>query len=327
MLRVAMIGLGIQGTRLIESIHGKSAEVQVSLGITVDPAEAVRTRQRFGFAVCDRFEDALASDVDAVVVATPPMLHFEQTVAAARARKHVYCEKPFTFSLAQALEAIATCRASRVKLAVAYTHRLHPPMLELAKLVRDGTLGTILHAEGNYSHDFSPPLDRNSWRALPEVSPGRARFFAANAVHALDALISMFGRVGTVYAQGQHRAGPPEHLDVFAAQLKFADGLTATLTGVDGTPFIWRIQVYGSKGWAEVRDFRTLTVHAGKKVVSTEYPLTPVLRTGLEAFAAEVAGHAEYPVSAGEVVEGVAAFEAVVDSLASGRPAIVKHQP
>jgi predicted dehydrogenase len=316
MLRLAMVGLGIQGTRLIDSVHGKSRDVIVKMGVTIDSAEAAGARARYGFPVHDRLEAALADpDIDAVVLATPPMLHFEQTCAAARAGKHVLCEKPFTFSLGQAADAISACLRGGVKLAVAYTHRLHPPMLELARLVRGGALGTILYAEGNYSHDLSPPYDPKSWRALPEASPGKARFFAANTVHALDALIGLFGRVSGIYAQGTHRAFPADLLDVTSLNLTFVTGLSAGLVGIDGTPFIWRIQVYGTKGWAEVRDFRVLTVHADKRTVTTEYPLTPVLRTGLEAFAAAVQGGPDYPVSTPEVVYGIEAFEGMVQSL------------
>jgi predicted dehydrogenase len=316
MLRLAMVGLGIQGTRLIDSVHEKSRDVVVKLGVTVDPAEAATAQRRYGFPVHDNLQVALTDpEIDAVVLATPPMLHFEQTVAVARAGKHVLCEKPFTFSVPQALQAIDVCRAAEVTLAVAYTHRLHPPMLELARLVGTGALGTILHAEGNYSHDLSPPYDGTSWRALPEASPGKARFFAANTVHALDALIGLFGQVASIYAQGTHRALPADLLDVVSAQLTFTAGMTATLLGIDGTPFIWRVQVYGTKGWAEVRDFRVLTVHADKKAVTTEYALTPVLRTGLEAFATAVGGGPGYPVKTPEVVHGVAAFEALVQSL------------
>lgn len=314
-----MIGLGVQGGRLIESVHRKSRELAITMGVTIDPTEAAVVRDKYGIPVHDRLGVALEDpDIDGVVLATPPMIHAEQTRAAARAGKHVLCEKPFTLALPAAVEAAAACRDAGVVLGVAFTHRLHPAMQELSRLVRNGELGTILHAEGNYSHDWGASYDPKSWKALPEASPAKTRFFTGNGVHTLDALIGLFGEVSSVYARGTRRAVPLDLLDVVVVHLDFADGMTATVTSLDGTPFIWRLQVYGTEGWAEVRDFHALSLHRGGKMVTMTYPQVSVLRAGLEAFAAAIRGIVPYSVSVTEALQGVAAYEGVIASLRSG---------
>ena len=249
----------------------------------------------------------------------PPILHFEQVCAAARAGKHVYCEKPFTLDLASALEAVRICEETGVTLGVAFTHRLHPAMRQLYEIVRGGELGTILHATGNYSHNWLPPSEPTGWRALPASSPAGTLFFTGNGVHTLDALIGLFGRVVQADAKGQRRVPTGDLLDVVSAYVHFESGPAAAITSVHGTPSIWRIEVFGTEGWAEVRDWHTLTVKKrGDVVRSLTFPPAPVLKDGLESFATAVRKEGSHFVSIDDVLAGVAAYEAIIASLKCG---------
>ena len=69
--------------------------------------------------------------------------------AAAAAGKHVFCEKPFTYSKKEAEDAVAAVRKAGVTLGVGYNRRFHPEMTKLRERVRSGELGVIQHIECN----------------------------------------------------------------------------------------------------------------------------------------------------------------------------------
>src|SRR6185503_3336020 len=85
--------------------------------------------------------------IDAVVLATPHSQHASQVIAAAQARKHVFCEKPFALTKGEAEAAVAATRQAGVTLGLGYNRRFHPEMTKLRDRIRSGGLGTILHVE------------------------------------------------------------------------------------------------------------------------------------------------------------------------------------
>jgi predicted dehydrogenase len=114
MLRAAICGAGHWGTHLIESVQGRSGKIRFVAAVTRDPAALQPLGQRLGLALSARYADVLADPaVDAVVLATPHSQHADEIAAAAKARKHVFVEKPFTLTRASAEGAIEACRASR----------------------------------------------------------------------------------------------------------------------------------------------------------------------------------------------------------------------
>lgn len=96
-------------------------------------------------------------DVDAVYVATPHELHAENTIAAARAGKHVLCEKPMASNAQQCADMIEACRAAGVVLGVAYYRRCYPSMLRARELVQAGAIGALREVRLN---DQFPPSHR-----------------------------------------------------------------------------------------------------------------------------------------------------------------------
>ena len=91
MLRAAICGAGHWGTRLIESVQGKSGKIRFVAAVTRDPAALARLAERFGLALTARYADVLADPaIDAVVLATPHSHHADEIDAAAQAGKHVF---------------------------------------------------------------------------------------------------------------------------------------------------------------------------------------------------------------------------------------------
>lgn len=107
-------------------------------------------------------------EVDAVYIATPPHLHYEQTLAAARAGKHILCEKPMALTLAQCNTMIEVCSSAKVQLDIAYYRRFWPKWVATRQLLEAGELGTVLGARLHLTGRFGG----GGWRVDPVVSGG-----------------------------------------------------------------------------------------------------------------------------------------------------------
>src|SRR5262245_39904597 len=113
MLKAAIVGLGWWGKTLVEAVQQDSPEIRFVAGTTrtVTPdVQAFAAAQQLRLA--ENYEALLADpQVDAVVLATPHSQHTSQVVAAAVARKHVFCEKPFALTKRDAEASVAATRS------------------------------------------------------------------------------------------------------------------------------------------------------------------------------------------------------------------------
>ena len=318
MIDAAIVGLGRWGRALVESVQGKSARLRFVLGVEPDAA-AVRefaAQHRFGFAagLAQVLPDR---SVAAVVLATPHSLHLEQVVAAARAGKHVFCEKPLALTLADAEQMVAACAAAGVTLAVGHNRRWWPAMRELGRLAAAGAFGTLLHIEGHNSNENSNSV-LAGWRISPEESPGGGMTGAG--LHVLDTFVSLLGPVRQVQADLIQRKTDPPPWDTVSAIYRFGDGVSGVLATVRATPFYWRIHLFGSAGSAEALGETEVTVRTSARTVGVSHAPADSLRAELEAFADGVERRRSFPISTRAMLATVQALEATLASMRSGRP-------
>src|SRR5712691_9666836 len=175
-VRVAAVGVGGWGRVLADA-----ARQGTGLAIVACTSRSTDTRAAFAKAHSCRalpsFEAVLADpDVDGVLITTPHSLHAEQVVAAARAGKHVFVDKPFTLTVADARRATEACRAAGVVLALGHQRRRQSASRALKRLIDDGTLGRVSQIEGNMSADygFASTITSDMWRADRAETPGGA---------------------------------------------------------------------------------------------------------------------------------------------------------
>ena len=117
-------------------------------------------------------ERAFLSAVDVVTVASPGVRHAEGALAALKAGKPVYVEKPLALHHAQAVQVALACRQAGVVLAVGHNRRFLPAVQALIQMAAAGELGQLLHVEGNFSGSFGFDYDDTAWRANPSEAPG-----------------------------------------------------------------------------------------------------------------------------------------------------------
>lgn len=337
MIRAAIVGLGRWGRTLVGAVQGKSTEIRFTAGHSRTREAAEPFCAEHGIRYCGDLDQILADPgIDAVVYATPHSQHGAQVERTAAAGKHVFMEKPFTLDVKSAEQALAAVARAGVVLGVAYPRRFHPAMIELKARIDDGRLGVPTHAETAQAApagQFMP--EGYYWRADPREAPGGA--MTATGVHNLDALIYLFGRIEEVYCLSLHR-WMTRLEDTTSVLLRLENGMSASLYCSLVTAPTYRFAVYGTKGRAELAgrapDFRFTPVpaampsdrHAASPPEVIEYKDFNALAAELEGFAAAINGTRPYPITADEIAHGVAAFEAIVRSAATGHPVKVAQR-
>ena len=328
-LRVAVIGYGWWGKTIVATLQS-SPLLKVEMVIEQEEAPRLAAQtlgQAQGFIVSSKFDDAIANpNVEAVVLCTPHKLHAAQITAAAKAGKHVFCEKPLCLTFADAVQAVAACKAANVKLGIGHERRFEPAIIDLRRRIANGDLGTILQIESNFSQDKFFALPPDNWRLSKELAPCGP--LSATGIHLVDLAISILGPADNVLARLNTLASNFANGDTLAIMLGFKSGATALISAILATPFDGRFTVYGSKGWIEVRDrthpenptgWDVSTVLSGKeKHVHYEAPHT-IVRANLEAFANGVRDITPYPVTTAEMLANVAALESIMKSAVSGQ--------
>ena len=322
MIDAAVIGLGRWGKNIVEAVQGKSKRLRIIRGISKEPDLVREFAAAKGFVLGTEFEEAVADPrVQAVFLATPHSLHVSQISAVAAAGKPVWSEKPLALTRAEAERAIAACAKAKVPFALGNNKRCFPCMRELKRLVADGTLGEILHIEGNFSNEHSTRV-KGGWRDDPRESPGGGMTGAG--LHVLDAFVNLAGPIAQVDARVFTQKPPPDPRDVAAALVQFESGATGLLGTVRAAPMYWRIMVFGTKGSAEARDETSLTVSLiGQEPKTTVFTPVDSLGVLLEAFAETIETGKPFLVTTADMLDVVAAFEAVITSIGEGKPVTV----
>src|SRR5262245_44925082 len=331
MIDAAIIGLGRWGQNLVNSVQGKSDVIRFVAGATRTVAKAEAYARDRGFPLHDSYKAVLADPrVDAVVLATPHTQHAAQIVAAARAGKHVFTEKPLALTAGSAKAAVRACAKAGVTLAVGYNWRFQPALKEMRRMLDDGSLGKLLHLEGNFCGPSVYRFRKGHWRQ--ERGEGPAGGMTGRGVHTLDAYLYLAGRVAAVHAQSSRRALSYGLDDTTSMLLRFASGATAYLGTVIATAETWRMQVFGAKGWVEVGDVEHLTtwqmrvcrvdpqdLHAHHRPEVLTFPTVSTERAELEHFACTAAERRSLAVPGGDEEHGAAVLEAILKSAKSGK--------
>jgi predicted dehydrogenase len=227
--------------------------------------------------------------------------------------------KPLAQRRAEAEAMYGAAARHGVFLGLGYERCFLPAADELRRLVKDGTLGRIIHTEGAYCVGRYFNMTRDDWKTDSAVVPP-----GALADHMLYMMVELLGPVAELYARGHHHATDLDVADTAAVTFRFAAGASGLLTAMGVTADFSRLHVFGTEGWAEIRGSSHLELapRKGERTV-TEFPAFDTLRAQLERFAAAAKGETPFPVSPETAIASVAALEAMGRSAESDGPVSV----
>jgi 1,5-anhydro-D-fructose reductase (1,5-anhydro-D-mannitol-forming) len=221
------------------------------------------------------YDDAQAliddPEVDAVYIATPPYAHKEYTLAAAKAGKPVYVEKPMALNHAECQAMIDACAAAGVPLFVAYYRRALPRFLKVKQLLDSGAIGavrtvtiTFLRKARSYDPSNLP------WRVIPALAGGG--LFVDLAAHTLDYLDYFLGPIHRASGYAANQAGQYPAEDVVAGTFVFASGIYGTgLWSFASFEDVDRTEIIGERGRLSFSSF-------------TEEPVSLTTADGVQQF-------------------------------------------
>jgi len=173
-LGVALVGLGGYSAGQLGPALKLTKHVRLAGVVTGSAEKGRKWAAEYGFPETSVYHyDTMARladnpDIDIVYVVTPNALHAQHAIAAARAGKHVICEKPMANTVAECDAIIAACAAAKVRLSIGYRLHFDPFHEELRRLVRTGEYGPFLKMAGG----FAFVMNRPQWRATKALAGG-----------------------------------------------------------------------------------------------------------------------------------------------------------
>ncbi len=247
-IRWGVIGSGgIARRRTIPEGITKASNAVLSAVFDKDSKANAEVARQFKTKPAASLDELLATNIDAVYVATPAHLHYDHVRACAQAGKHVLCEKPLGMTVAQAEEMIGLCDRGGIKLGCAFMMRFVAQHREALQLIQQGRLGRPVYARAQLSCWY-PPLE-NAWRQDPATGGGGSLMDMGG--HCIDLLEMFFGKVAKVSCLIGNTIHNYRSEDSAVATLFFENGALATVDTFFCIPDNGSknaLELYGSKG-------------------------------------------------------------------------------
>ena len=259
-VRVGVIGTGRIGTLHIEHIAQDIPEAELVALCSLDRPSMETLAKRFNVAQTTNDYTELLADpqIDAVLVTSATNTHVEISQAAAKAGKHIFCEKPIALDLEQIDETLAIVEKAGVKFQVGFNRRFDASFMRVREVITSGKIGEP-HIMRITSRDPAPPLI-----AYIKVSGG---IFLDMTIHDFDMARYLIGdEVEEIYAAGGVRVDPQigaaGDIDTAVITLQFQNGVIATIDNSREAVYGYdqRVEVFGSKGMVTAANPLTDTV-------------------------------------------------------------------
>ena len=195
--------------------------------------------------------DAIAEnhDIDAVYIALPTGMHAEYTIRAAKAGKHVLCEKPMATKVADAQAMVDACRKAGKKLMIAYRCQLEPTNLRAIQMIREGRLGKLQAIESANGFNIKP-----EWRLTQSLGGGGPLMDVG--IYSLNACRYLTGEepgpepaVRAYASVIDHDGRFNEVEENLSWTMHFPSGVVASCNTTYGCSMPGFYRVHGSKGW------------------------------------------------------------------------------
>lgn len=243
-----LIGTGrIADDRILPGINAVKGNKLIGV-VSRDPARAKAFAEKFDAEhAYTSYEEMLRNpDVTVVAIHTPNSQHPEQAIAAARAGKHVFCDKPIALTVADAEKMVAECKKAGVKFGVNFHNRFLPAFNETKRIIASGEIGDVVLVELEASPGARPGGSLSSWRVDPAMS-GLGTTMSVG-VHLYDILrYILASEISEVTAMFDAPRGVMETTSL--AIFRFANGVMAQITINETAPNPYNnFIIYGTKG-------------------------------------------------------------------------------
>ncbi len=253
------IKVGIVGSKFAADFHAfsyaRNPRVAITAVAAIDNLEPFAKKWKIPAAYADYQEMLAKEDLDLVSVCVPNFLHHPVALAAAKAGRHIFCEKPLATTSAHAREIVAACRKAGVKLFYGEDWCFAPPLKRLIEIIGEGGIGKPLYVKAKECHNGS----HSPFAKAKDTCGGGCLIHLA--IHPIGWILHLLGQSGKnkvveVFAKcngglkdnyvHQENGGEDFSLGImkFAnGEHAFVEGNYITVGGMDD-----KVEVYGSEG-------------------------------------------------------------------------------
>jgi predicted dehydrogenase len=255
-LGFALCGLGSLSTHQIAPALQQTQYCQLTGIVTGHPAKAAAWKAQYNIPDKNIYnydtmeEMANNPDIDVVYVVTPNGLHAEHTIKAARAGKHVLCEKPMEVSVEKCQQMIDECKKAGKQLAIGYRLHFEPSNLECVRLVQEKTFGNLKMIDAAFG-GYQP--NPNVWRFNKALAGGGCLMDVG--IYALQATRYLSGEepvevsaITTVTEPDRFK----ETEESIVWDMKFPSGVVAHCASTYNFSGMQRFTAYCGQGWVEL---------------------------------------------------------------------------
>lgn len=206
---------------------------------------AKKVGSKFGVAkIYSNFDEFLKHDFKAIYIGSANHNHYEQVIKAAKAGKHILCEKPMALNVQQAEEMVNVCKENNVYLSINYIHQFHPLVVKAKELIEKQMIGKIVSISASFNADI-PPSD--NFRFKKKLSGGGA--LRDVGTHMIDLLRFFGGEIEEVKGFLDNIIYKSEVEDFASAVVKFnKSGYGYFNVSYNTKRFFNRIEILGYKG-------------------------------------------------------------------------------
>jgi predicted dehydrogenase len=319
-MNVACLGIGWWSDVLADAIK-RSGKVNIVSCFSRSQEKRDAFAKKYGCRAARSYEEILEDkSIEAVINTTPNSVHRETTIAAAKAGKHTFLDKPIANTIDDARALTEACRKAEVVLALGYQRRRESHFRWVKEKIAAGTFGRLVNAEANISRDRLGKIDLSSWRYTAEGMPGGVMLQIG--IHYTDVLEYLIGPVKAVSGRFVRLVLPGDNPDVASLVLEHENGALSTLNASYASASeYYLMNVYGKEASAYY------DMHQGLRFLKRGSTTSEPVRVGkndpiveeLEEFAAAVRGEAEPEMDGERGTASLAVLLAGIKSAKEGR--------
>ena len=246
-VKVGIVGLG-RWAKVLTRALGKSEKLKIVAGYSRSQEKREAFQAEMAVPAAASMEAILADpSIEGVILTVPNEQHLPMAEQVAKAKKHVYTEKPIASTLVEGLQIAALEKKYGVTVTVGHSARLMAGIRKIREAIDSGELGRVAFIEANFSNNRALELTPKAWRWYKDKAPGGP--LSQLAIHQFDVLHYLGGEV--VEASGMASKLSPvgaEVDDQSMTLVKFADGKVGYVGSCWTSPGVFSVRVFGSKG-------------------------------------------------------------------------------
>lgn len=246
-VRLAIVGLG-RWARVLARAAQQSDRLEIVAAYSRSEDKRLAFEREFGIRAVPDLEAILsAPEIRGVILTVPNEQHLPLAEEVARARKHVYTEKPIANTLEDGLRIAELERRYGVTVTVGHSARLMAGFRQIKAAIEAGELGRVAFIEANFSNERALELTPNSWRWYRDRAPGGP--LSQLAIHQFDVLHYLGGEMVEVTSMASKLSPVGAEVDDQSMTLvRFADGKIGYVGSCWTSPGVFACRVFGSKG-------------------------------------------------------------------------------